>query len=379
MQNSKPTPLSTWSKAVPWVFVVFLLLVSIWAFQLNTVGVSPGATADAQAENDKKTPDATATAQADQAGKSEAKPQVGAKTQTEAQTLTLTESSAGSESPAVQTAAAANTGEFLLVDAQDIPDNGMGEMIRKGEQIFLHTGANAPEFVGNTLNCVNCHLDAGRLADSAPMWAAYGLYPAYREKTGSVSTFAERLRGCFMYSMNGKAPPDGDDVLVALESYAYWMAQGAPAGEKLPGAGYPALEAPEQELSLDRGREIYAKNCAVCHGDDGQGQRVDDVQVFPALWGDQSFNWGAGMARVNTAAGFIKANMPYGHGHSLSDQEAWDVAYYMDTHERPQDPRFDGDLESTRQKFHDSKYEFYGREVNGKLLGDHNNVGDRPS
>ena len=35
-----------------------------------------------------------------------------------------------------------------------------------------------------------------------------------------MDTFAERVRGCFMYSMNGKAPDDGHDILVALEAYA---------------------------------------------------------------------------------------------------------------------------------------------------------------
>ncbi|WP_369335429.1 c-type cytochrome, partial [Burkholderia cenocepacia] len=36
---------------------------------------------------------------------------------------------------------------------------------------------------------------------------------------------AERLQGCFRYSMNGKAPPAGDPILVALETYSYWLAK----------------------------------------------------------------------------------------------------------------------------------------------------------
>ncbi len=63
------------------------------------------------------------------------------------------------------------------------------------------------------------------------------------------------------------------------------------------------------------------------------------VIVFPPLWGSNSFNWGAGMHRVNTAAGFIKANMPLGKPNSLSDQEAWDVAAYINSFPRPADPR----------------------------------------
>ena len=54
-----------------------------------------------------------------------------------------------------------------------------------GEQIFLHTPQAAGKFVGNDLNCSSCHLDAGRRPDSAPMWAAYVLYPAYGPRTAT--------------------------------------------------------------------------------------------------------------------------------------------------------------------------------------------------
>lgn len=74
------------------------------------------------------------------------------------------------------------------------------------------------------------------------------------------------------------------------------------------------------------------------------------------------------MHSVTTAAAFIKANMPLGKGGSLTDQEAWDVAYYMNAHERPQDPRFNGSVEETQKKFHDSS-DLYGQTVNGKVLG----------
>ena len=75
------------------------------------------------------------------------------------------------------------------------------------------------------------------------------------------------------------------------------------------------------------------------------------------------------MHSVSTAAAFIKANMPLGKGDSLSDQEAWDVAWYVNSHERPQDPRFTGDVASTRAKFHDKPSSLYGTTVNGKVLG----------
>lgn len=250
-----------------------------------------------------------------------------------------------------------------------IPNDQFGDMVRLGEAIFTNPSAHAAPYVGNTLKCSNCHLDGGRLAGSAPMGAAYVAYPAFRAKNGHVNTFAERLQGCFRFSMNGTAPPLGDEVLVALESYAYFLARGAPTGEMLPGRGYPKLPKPAQGMGFARGTIVFGEKCALCHGADGQGQKADGETVFPALWGGDSFNWGAGMESIENAAGFIKANMPLGQGNSLTDQQAWDVATFMDSHERPQDPRFLGTVEATRAKFHDSEMSMYGTTADGVLLG----------
>ncbi|SIT41516.1 Cytochrome c, class I [Paraburkholderia ribeironis] len=258
---------------------------------------------------------------------------------------------------------------FSPPNEASMPMDDFGKAVRMGEQIFNHTKENAGKYVGNSLNCASCHLDAGRRPNSSPLWAAYVSYPAYRSKNGHVNTFAERLQGCFRYSMNGKAPPLGDPVLVSLEAYAYWLAKGAPVGKPIAGRGYPKLPPPALKADYTRGSQVYAQHCALCHGADGQGQSSDGKTVFPPLWGNQSFNWGAGMHELQNAAGFIKANMPLGLGGTLSDQEAWDVALFMDSHERPQDPRFSGSVEATRAKYHDSANSMYGRTVNGHVLG----------
>jgi thiosulfate dehydrogenase len=250
-----------------------------------------------------------------------------------------------------------------------IPDDDFGKQVALGREIFIDPGKYAKAYVGNQLSCENCHLDAGRLAHSAPLWGAYPMYPAYRSKNHHVNTFAERLQGCFNYSMNGKAPPLGDPVLVALESYAYWMSKGEPIGTSLPGRGYPKLTKPALAPDYARGETVYKRDCALCHGDGGQGQQAAGRTVFPPLWGPQSFNWGAGMEQITNAAGFIKANMPLGRGNTLTDQDAWDVAYFMDAHERPQDPRFHGSIGETRKAYHDTPDSLYGATVNGKVLG----------
>lgn len=264
---------------------------------------------------------------------------------------------------------------FVPPSESSIPNDDFGKQIMLGRDIFRDPGKYAKAYVGNQLSCENCHLDAGRLAHSAPLWGAYPMYPAYRSKNHHVNTFAERLQGCFNYSMNGKAPPLGDPVLVALETYAYWMSRGEPVGTSLPGRGYPKLPKPAQAPDYARGETVFKRDCALCHGDNGEGQQTAGRTVFPPLWGAQSFNWGAGMEQVNNAAGFIKANMPLGRGNTLTDQDAWDVAYFMDAHERPQDPRYKDSIAATRTAFHDTPDSLYGVTVNGQLLGQGINEG----
>lgn len=259
--------------------------------------------------------------------------------------------------------------EFVPPSEDDIPDGPFGDVIRRGRDIFIDTPTHAPEYVGNGLSCQNCHMGAGRVADAAPLWGAYGRYPAYRSKNEHVNNFEERLQGCFEYSMNGRAPERGGEVLTALESYAFWMAGGAPLGKTLAGSGFPKGETPALEPDLARGKQVYDKSCALCHGSDGQGQQVAGRNVFPPLWGPQSYNWGAGMHSLDNAAAFIRANMPLGRSGTLDLQESWDVAMFVNSHERPQDPRFTGDVAKTRAAFHDSEYSLYGREIDGRVLG----------
>ncbi|MGC9269428.1 c-type cytochrome [Acidiphilium sp.] len=250
-----------------------------------------------------------------------------------------------------------------------MPGKQFGAEVKLGENIFRHTTVYAHGIIGNALNCSNCHLDAGRLAGSAPMWAAYTAYPAYRTKNKKVNNFGMRLQGCFRFSENGKVPALGSQTIIALEAYSYWLATGAPTGAVLAGRGYPKLAAPPKPATYAAGLAVYKAKCSICHGADGQGQYSHDQTVFPALWGNQSFNWGAGMGSIKNAAEFVHANMPYGAVGTLSVQQAWDVATYIDSQDRPQDPRFLGTVAATRAKFHNNKFSMYGETVNGQVLG----------
>lgn len=256
-----------------------------------------------------------------------------------------------------------------------IPDGPEGDAIRHGLAIFENTGTQASKFVGNGLACRNCHLDGGRKADSAPMWAAWTSYPEYRSKNKKINTMEDRLKGCFTYSMNAQASPSGgppkagDQVYIDLQAYFHWLATGAPTNTKLKGAGFVKLK--ETPLGYDRmrGQSVYQQHCAECHGTNGEGRTdLNGRVIFPPLWGPNSFNWGAGMGSVKNAAAFVKANMPLGSGNTLTDQQAWDVAAWIDSQERPKDPRQTGSIADAAKQFH-SKKDFYGKVVDGHLLG----------
>jgi thiosulfate dehydrogenase len=266
-------------------------------------------------------------------------------------------------------------GYFVPPSDDEIPTGPMGETIRRGRDIFVSTGKYASQYVGNSMSCAQCHLDAGRRENAAPMWAAYVAYPKFREKNNKVNSLEERIAGCFNFSMNaqasptGKAPPPGDPVYKDLTTYMYWLASGAATGEDMRGAGYLKIKKPAKGYDWQRGAAVYQQNCALCHGADGQGRKdASGALRFPPLWGPESYNWGAGMHSIKTAAGFIKANMPLGKPYSLTDQEAWDVAAFINSHERPKDPRQTGTIDEARAKFHKGD-NYYGQRVDGKLLG----------
>lgn len=257
----------------------------------------------------------------------------------------------------------------------------MKEAIRRGYDLFVNTQQLRGKNVFNNMNCASCHLGEGRLPFAGPVWPAAVDLPTFRTKNGHVNSLEERIVGCFTYSMNGLPPDYGSDDLLALSLYHQWLATGVPMfpKDKIYGRGYPTLAKAETAPDALRGKELYAANCAICHGEDGAGKKEGDKVIFPALWGDDSYNWGAGISRLFTLAAFTKYNMPLGQPNSLTEQEAWDLAQYIDSQERPQDPRYTGDVKETRELYLETfhKHTMYGLEHEGKVLADHNNLGHK--
>ena len=80
---------------------------------------------------------------------------------------------------------------------------------------------------------------------------------------------------------------------------------------------------------------------------------------MPPVAGPDSFNDGAGMARLITAANFIHFNMPHGTDYlnpQLTVEEAWDIAAYLVSLPRPHKEGLDRDFPDLLQKPVDTPY-----------------------
>lgn len=235
-----------------------------------------------------------------------------------------------------------DTSRFETPRIADILQEPNADQLIRGMRLNTETHTLLPNNVGNVLNCTSCHLNGGTVADGSPYVGVSAFFPSYGARAGRVITLEERINGCFQRSMNGKPlAKDGPDMM-AMVAYFDWMKRETKPEDKVEGRGIGKIDRnikPDQE----NGKQIYAAQCAVCHGANGEGLTdAAGKYVYPPLWGDKSFNIGAGMARTYTAAAFVKRNMPIGFHEKfplgqggLSDQEAVDVAEYFSHMPRP--------------------------------------------
>ena len=159
-----------------------------------------------------------------------------------------------------------------------------------------------------------------------------------------VITLKERINGCMIRSMNGKELPEDGPEMQAIIAYIKFLGKGTPEGVRVAGMGLFPIADPPLAADATRGQKVYADLCASCHKDDGQGEPNKSPRLgylIPPLWGDDSFNAAAGMAKLAHAAAYLRTNMPFGVRYQdpvLTVQQAWDVAAYMISKPRPPAP-----------------------------------------
>lgn len=259
-----------------------------------------------------------------------------------------------------------------LPDMDLLPDDEAGRLARLGRSILLatprHIGPDAADpamrFAGNNLACGNCHLNAGTKKFGLPLVAASADYPAYSSRSGAPATIEDRLNGCMTRSLNGRAMPADARPMKALVAYLKVLSGSLPAGAKIVGAGAGAMPELDRPADPARGAQVFAQTCAVCHGPEGQGVRrnVADASFgygVPPLWGPDSFNDGAGMNRLITAANFMHDNMPNGVDWRMpivEPADAWDVAAFVLSKPRPARAGIDRDFPDLLLKPVDTAY-----------------------
>jgi thiosulfate dehydrogenase len=219
--------------------------------------------------------------------------------------------------------------------------------IRWGFRIFTDTPHEAPQFAPGKMSCNNCHLNGGQRERSLPLVAVAGMFPEYNRRSGRLYSLGDRIVDCFLRSENATGAREADlptttsKEVLAVQAYLTWLAQGSEIGKNPSWRGQNAIDSshliPITKLDFRRGEALFNEHCTNCHGDDGQGIAIGDKRPGP-LWGPDSWNDGAGAARVYTLAGIIRYSMPYLDPGRLSDEEALQVAAFIDSKPRPSYP-----------------------------------------
>jgi thiosulfate dehydrogenase len=217
---------------------------------------------------------------------------------------------------------------FRVPQENEIKDSTTLASMRRGRALIHSTKDSLPQYVRASLSCANCHINDGTTKDAMPLVGAYARFPQYRGRSGKVDVLEDRINDCFERSMNGKPIPVNGRDMHDIVTYLAFLSTGFPVGVEMEGQGVPAIETLKGDSA--RGRAMFATTCVACHGADGQG-----TAAAPPLWGDKSFNIGAGMGRINTAARFVHKLMPRDRPGILTPQQAYDVAAYITSRPRP--------------------------------------------
>lgn len=235
----------------------------------------------------------------------------------------------------------------------DLPIGEKGAQIKFGSLLITKTSdyigplSKDPDkqYAGNNLSCNNCHLNAGRKIGSGSFVGVANRFPQFRGRENKEGTLKERINGCMERSMNGRKMPEDSEEMEAMIAYMKWLSEDVPEKAEKLYKGYVKIDIPPFKADPKQGKLLYQRHCQHCHMEGGVGKKIPGANftgyIYPPVGGHDSFNDGAGMNRVITAANFIKANMPFGATYDaplVTDQEAFHLAAYINTFERPSKP-----------------------------------------
>ncbi len=236
--------------------------------------------------------------------------------------------------------------KWLVPDTTELENTREGELIKYGRDLIVNTSVyfgpkGTVAHKSNGLNCQNCHLDAGTRLFGNNFSLVATSYPKFKERSGTVETIEKKVQDCFERSLNGKIIDPASREMKAFIAYLKWVGKTVVKGTRPEGSGIEELPFLDRAADPSLGKVVYEKKCMTCHRQDGAGilNAEGTAYAYPALWGPQSYNVGASLFRISKMAGFVKSNMPFGTNHlkgqQLSNEEAWDVAAFINSQPRP--------------------------------------------
>lgn len=254
--------------------------------------------------------------------------------------------SASSPTKSIAPSLLASTNEIWIApDTSSISLETNSDEIQYGRQLIATTSnflgpKGIVRAISNGMNCQNCHLDAGTKPFGNNYSAVASTYPKFRPRSGAEESIEKRVNDCLERSLNGKALANESREMKAIVAYIKWVGKNVPKDSIPNGSGLLVLKYLDRPANPEKGKFLYDQKCTVCHGKSGEGIMNADGKawVYPPLWGNNSYNIGAGLYRLSRFAGYIKANMPLGATYNepqLKNEEAWDLAAYVNSMERP--------------------------------------------
>jgi thiosulfate dehydrogenase len=222
----------------------------------------------------------------------------------------------------------------------------LSDEIRRGFRLFTNTPVEAPRLAPGRMSCSNCHMNGGQREKSLPLVGVAGMFPEYNRRSGRLFSLGDRITDCFLRSENATGALHPDELptptsreVLAISAYLTWLSRGAEMGKNPSWRGQNAIPAksliPVAKLDAAKGEAIYTERCTSCHGADGQGVQVGDKTAGP-LWGPNSWN----------------------DGGNMTDEDAQQLAAFIDGKPRPEFPFKDRDYRTDKLP-PDSVY--YGR------------------
>ncbi len=241
----------------------------------------------------------------------------------------------------------ASTPDSIAARADNTPATGQKDIkkeLERGQYLVRGLG-----------HCSACHAERNALGAAKNEQFAGALMPMHdwyapslhaREEAGVQHWSRSQVVALLKNGVTTNASVLGPMAEVVSKSTQHWSDADLNAA-----AAYlqslPVLNAPQaasrSSASLDQrlrsqGAQLYAQHCATCHGENGQGLKVEGNVALPALAGNRAVTMAssANLIRIILAGGYAPSTAgnprPYGMPpfvHVLSDEDIASVASYI--------------------------------------------------